>query len=175
MPETGRRGRVEAFLRALSEQDFERIRTLVHDDYVEEYPQSGERVRGVASQLRDPAQLPRRRPPPGAIDVGTAPIVGEEDAWVVGPSLAVVHVSGTGDQYTGVMRIRYPDGSTWHVVAILEFRGDRIARNTRVLRPGLRGARLAGRLGASATSRSDRGAVASDDEAAVESGPCRSS
>ena len=42
---------------------------------------------------------------------------------------------GTGDQYTGVTRIRYPDGSTWHVVAVLEFRGDRIARNTEYFAP----------------------------------------
>ena len=135
MPETGRRGRVEAFLRALSEQDFERIRTLVHDDYVEEYPQSGERMRGIANLLAIMRNYPDGGLRPGDIDVGTAQILGEEDDWVVGPSLAVVHVSGTGDQYTGVTRIRYPDGSLWHVVAILDFRGDRIARSTEYFAP----------------------------------------
>jgi hypothetical protein len=135
MPETGRRGRVEAFLRALSEQDFERIRTLVHDDYVEEYPQSGERVRGVDNLIEIMRNYPDGGLHEGDIDLAGARILGEDEAWVVGPSLAVVHVSGTGDQYTGVTRIRYPDGSLWHVVAILEFRGDRIARNTEYFAP----------------------------------------
>ena len=134
MGESGRRGRVEAFLRALSEQDFERIRALVHDDYVEEYPQSGERIRGVDNLI----EIIRNYPGgirPGDIDVAGARILGEEEAWVVGPGFTVVRVSGTGDQFTGVTRIRYPDGSTWHVVAVLEFRGDRIARNTEYFAP----------------------------------------
>ncbi len=135
MGETGRRARVEAFLRALNEQDFDRIRTLVHDDYVEEYPQSGERVRGATNLMAILRNYPGGGIHPGNIDVAGARVLGEDDAWVVGPSFSIVHVSGTGDQYTGVARIHYPDGSTWHVVAVLEFRGDRIARNTEYYAP----------------------------------------
>ncbi len=134
MAETGRRGRVEAFLRALSEQDFERIRALVHDDYVEEYPQSGERIRGPGSLV----EIIRNYPgglSPGYVDLASTTILGEDEAYVVGPSLTVVHVAGAGDQYTGVTRIHYPDGSAWYVIAVVEFRGDRIARNTEYFAP----------------------------------------
>jgi hypothetical protein len=135
MGETGRRGRVEAFLQALSEQDFERIRSLVHEDYYEEYPQSGERVRGPSNLISIMRSYPGGGLEPGFVEAASARILGQEEEWVVGPSLAVVHVSGTGDQYTGVTRIHYPDGSTWYVVAVLEFRGDRIARNTEYFAP----------------------------------------
>jgi hypothetical protein len=132
---SGRRGRVEAYLRALSEQDVDRIRSLVHQDYVEEYPQSGERIRGVDNLVDIVRSYPGGGLKPGAIDATKARILGEDESWVVGPSLAVVHVTGTGDQFTGVTTITYPDGSTWHVVVIVEFRGDRIWRSTSYFAP----------------------------------------
>jgi limonene-1,2-epoxide hydrolase len=135
MAGTGRRGRVEAFLRALAEQDFERIRSLVHDDYVEEYPQSGERIRGAANLIEILRNYPGGGLQPGDIDLAGARIIGEDEQWVAGPGFGVVHVAGTGDEFTGTTRIRYPDGTTWLVVAVLEFRGDRIARNTEYFAP----------------------------------------
>jgi hypothetical protein len=135
MTETGRRGRVEAFLRALHEQDFERLASLIHEDYVEEYPQSGERVRGQANMLEIIRNYPGGGIKPGDVDISGAKIVGEDEQWVVGPSLSIVHVSGSGDEYTGVMRIHYPDGTLWYVVVVLEFRGERIARSTEFFAP----------------------------------------
>jgi hypothetical protein len=37
---------LESFFEALERRDIDALADLVHDDYVEEYPQSGERIRG---------------------------------------------------------------------------------------------------------------------------------
>ena len=130
MPELGRRGRVEAMLRAINEADLEKLRTLVTDDYVEEYPQSGERVRGYENLVAISTNYPGGGFTRGRVDVARARIVGDDEEYVVGPSLAVVHVSGSGDTFLGVARFRYPDDSTWYAVAFFDFRGDRIAHGT---------------------------------------------
>ena len=130
MAEMGRRGHVEAMLRAINEADYDRLRALVTNDFTEDYPQSGERVRGVENLIAIAANYPGGGFPRGRVDVAGARIVGEDEQYLVGPSLAVVHVSGSGDTYTGVARFRYEDDSTWYAVSIVDFRGDRIAHNT---------------------------------------------
>jgi hypothetical protein len=37
---------LERYIEAIERQDFDAMTELVHEDYVEEYPQSGERIRG---------------------------------------------------------------------------------------------------------------------------------
>ena len=46
MSEQQNRDTLERFLEAFSRQDLDAIAELMHDDVVEEYPQSGERIRG---------------------------------------------------------------------------------------------------------------------------------
>jgi hypothetical protein len=40
------RDTLERYIEAIERQNFEAMTELVHEDYVEEYPQSGERIRG---------------------------------------------------------------------------------------------------------------------------------
>ena len=51
MTEPSGRSVVERFARALQNKDFDEIEALVTDDFTDEMPQSGERVRGKANQL----------------------------------------------------------------------------------------------------------------------------
>jgi hypothetical protein len=46
MSEEENRNTLERYVQALARQDLDAIEVLLHDDYVEEYPQSGERIRG---------------------------------------------------------------------------------------------------------------------------------
>lgn len=46
------------------------------------------------------------------------------------PGFSVVKVTGGGDTYTGVGRMRYPDGKVWHIIMLVRVRGGRIVRNT---------------------------------------------
>src|ERR1019366_5470895 len=51
MAEPSGRAIVERYARALQDKDFDALALLLADDYVDELPQSGERVRGRANAL----------------------------------------------------------------------------------------------------------------------------
>ena len=46
MSEEENRDTLKRYVQALARQDLDAIEDLLHDDYLEEYPQSGERIRG---------------------------------------------------------------------------------------------------------------------------------
>jgi hypothetical protein len=89
---------------AASNQDI--THEIYHDDAVLEFPQSGERFEGVAN-FRE-----WRRIYPTRLAFETRRVRGEGDLWVVENS------------------IRYGDGAWQPTVNILEFRGDKVARET---------------------------------------------
>ena len=51
MTDPGGRAIVERYARALQDKDHDALALLITDDFVDEMPQSGERVRGKANQL----------------------------------------------------------------------------------------------------------------------------
>ena len=100
---------------ALNRGDWDALAALTHPDYVEEYPQSGERIRGRAN-LR--AILEHY---PGGLtesEVGETNVYGAQERWMLAPNFAVVKVTGTGDVHTAVIRARYPDGSYWYIITL---------------------------------------------------------
>ena len=62
MSEQENRDTIERYFQAFEQRDLDAIADLMHDDYVEEFPQSGERIRGkqdARSVLEDfPGGLP---------------------------------------------------------------------------------------------------------------------
>lgn len=107
----------EEYLRARNRVDVTALVALLHPDYVETYPQSGEEVHGAANIRAIMGNYPG-----GYEDRGTDRIVGIEDRWVVSASYTLIRIEGAGDTFTGVQRTRYPDGSDWHVITIGEVR-----------------------------------------------------
>jgi ketosteroid isomerase-like protein len=85
--------------------DFETEHSIYHEDAVLEYPQSGERIRGRSNiQITRTLQPSKKR-----FDVRR--IVGSGDLWVT--------------EYV----LTY-DGKPSHTVSIMEFDGDKVARET---------------------------------------------
>jgi ketosteroid isomerase-like protein len=80
---------------------------LVDESFIQDWPQSGERVRGRQSCLNIVRNYPGGPP---RIELGR--VTGEGDHWVV---------EGRGS---------YPDGTDYHVVAGLEFRDGKVVRET---------------------------------------------
>jgi ketosteroid isomerase-like protein len=130
-----RREILEGAFDAIDRNDIERMREFLTDDYVEEYPQSGERVVGLEN-LRSIVENY-----PGGLEagrmVGQPDIVGEDERYVMGPSMSVIHLAGSGDVWSGTAIARYPDGSRWYMAVFVEFRGDRIAKMTDYFAPEL--------------------------------------
>jgi hypothetical protein len=99
-----RRALIEHQIALAGEQDAVGSHALYHDDAVLEFPQSGERFEGV-----DNFRAWRERYP-AAVE------------------FRIRRITGSGDVWVRELSVRY-DGSPWMLgVAVLEFRGDRIAR-----------------------------------------------
>ncbi len=127
MAEPSGRAIVERYSRALQDKDFDALAALVTDDFVDEMPQSGERVRGRANQLALVRSYPGGV---GTIDPRSARLVGSEDRWVLTPSFAPLRIEGSGDVYTYVGTATYANGETWQMIQIVELRDGRVARTT---------------------------------------------
>jgi hypothetical protein len=117
---------VERYAQALTTKDMELARSVLADDIVEEYPQSGERFHGLENWI----QLQLAYPEFDRLATRMDRVEGADDRWVAGPNWSVLRIEGTGDRFWGAGRVRYPDGSEWHMVVLLELRGARIARMT---------------------------------------------
>lgn len=126
MGERSHREMVDRFMQAVP-HDIEALREVCHEDFVQVFPQSGERFEGLQNFYDSHQHYPGGSPGVGK-DIRR--VVGSEDKYVMTPSFTLLRMTGTGDVYTVENLGSYPDGSEWHVVTIVEFRGDKISRST---------------------------------------------
>ena len=99
-----RRAALEQAMERLLAGDSAGAHAIYHDDAVLEFPQSGERFEGIANFREWREEYPA--------DV----------------TFHVRRISGAGDVWVREMSISY-DGGPWMLgVAVVEFRGDRVAR-----------------------------------------------
>jgi hypothetical protein len=105
MDEAERRAQIQRFWEHIG-SDLELSHEIYHDDAILEFPQSGERFEGVANFKEWRSQYP------------------------AGVSLEMRNLRGEGDLWVVEGAISY-DGDPWKpTVDILEFRGDRVGRET---------------------------------------------
>jgi hypothetical protein len=112
------------YTNAISERDYATLESLVHADFVMEYPQSGERFKGFAAfktQLESyPGGLPAAE-----VDDPTTKVVGDDERWAISPGYTVLPLAGP-ERFTSIARVPYPDGSRWWVVSILTVKDDKM-------------------------------------------------
>ena len=80
------------------------------DETIEEYPQSGERIRGKTNLRAIIDNYPGRRE--NDFRIGTA------------------EITGNGDDFVARGSITYPNGETWHAVMLITVRDGKIAKIT---------------------------------------------
>jgi ketosteroid isomerase-like protein len=124
MADLNTRDVVERYRRAMEAGDIDGILATLHEEYTEDYPQSGERIHGGANLRAMMQHYPGGEPRAEKVEQ----VIGSEDSWVVSPSFIPMRVEGSGDQYTGIAHIRYPDGSEWHVIQLMQLKDGRIFR-----------------------------------------------
>jgi hypothetical protein len=107
---------------ALNTRDVETLRELIHPDVVGTSPQSGERSQGFDAFLREGDSYPGGQP---EVDLPGSKVI-VDDRWVITPSFTVVPLASP-NTYTAVMKVRYPDGTDWHVVLLVELRDEKVA------------------------------------------------
>jgi ketosteroid isomerase-like protein len=126
MVERTNRETVEAYASAMEQNDIDAIVAMLHPDYVEDYPQSGERVRGGDNLRSIMSNYPGGEPRTGKVER----LVGASDQWIVTPMYTSLRVDGAGDEYTAAARVVYPDGSDWFIVQLIQLRDGSIYRTT---------------------------------------------
>ena len=108
------RAAVEQFVRAMAANDMEAQERFLADDIVEDYPQSGERIRGKDNRRGIIENYP-----------GGTPKESETPAPGVTPA-----ITGSGDQFTVTGPITYPNGETWQYIGLFQLRDGKIAKIT---------------------------------------------
>lgn len=127
MAEPSGRTVVEGYARAVQNKDLDALAALVTDDYVDEMPQSGERVRGRANLLAYTSSYPGGV---GTVDPTSTRLVGSADRWVLTPMFAPLRIEGSGDVYTYIGTVTYANGETWQMIQIVELRQGKVAKTT---------------------------------------------
>ena len=128
MAELTNREVVEQFVQAMNAGDLDRAEQLLDENVVEDYPQSGERIRGRANRRAVVENYPGRSETP--VQPGKVRAVVGDDNWVMTPTMSLVRLNGSGEHFTSTGLINYPNGENWHIVQLVELRGGRIAKLT---------------------------------------------
>jgi ketosteroid isomerase-like protein len=119
---------VERFVEAMKVEDLDRAEQCLAEDVVEDYPQSGERIRGRANRRAVVENYPGRAESvfhPGAVRT----VVGD-DHWVMTPTMSLLRLNGSGERFTATGEIVYPNRERWHIIQLIELRGGKIAKLT---------------------------------------------
>jgi len=66
----------------------------------------------------------------GRLSTSVASIRGRDDEFVTTPSWNILHLIGSGDEFTLSGTINYPNGETWHSVVLITVRDGKIWRET---------------------------------------------
>ena len=107
----------EAWVAMLTASDYDRLPELLHPDCVHEYPQSGERLRGLANIRavfeRYPGGLGRQDP-------DSLKVAGDNERWTMAPNFTLVRTSGAAGSDASAIKAQYADGSQWYVISMFE-------------------------------------------------------
>lgn len=103
IPDDPKRAAIERAMASLTAGDSDGAHAIYHDDAVLEFPQSGERFEGLANFKEWREQYPS--------DV----------------QFDVRRITGSGDVWVRELTVSYDGGSPMLGIAVMEFRGDRVA------------------------------------------------
>ena len=133
MPERRGRDFAQAYVETLAAGDLDRLREFLRPDCVHEYPQSGERFVGIDNILAVFENYPGGLDPD--VDMASLRVAHKDGSWAMAPNFTLVEVSGGGDTFTSAVKARYPDGTDWYVISMVELVDGLMAKATMFFAP----------------------------------------
>ena len=133
----------------ITSREWDRFAELVQPDAVLEYPQSGERFRGIANLRATFAEYPDL----GAGSTHVDEVIGTPTAYALTLSYTLIAIDGSGDTGAAVSRVDIPGRHALVCAPALRAPGRPAEQDPRVLRPPLRSSRLASPVPRSAVDR----------------------
>lgn len=111
----------------------DRLNEVYAEDAIVEWPQSRERVRGIANLRSILANYPGGVLQPAS---ETARFLeADEERFKMSPMFKIIETDGYEDSAVGVVKSRYPDGSVWFVISIVQVRGGRVVHAVQYFAP----------------------------------------
>lgn len=105
---------------------YDDLEEVLHPDFVQEIPQSGERIVGIENFRQVLKHLPGGG---SGLTIATDPhIAGDEEHYVMTPTFSVVKVEGIGDEITSYVKAKYPDGSDWYIVTFSSYKDGKLLK-----------------------------------------------
>lgn len=126
---------IEAVVKAMNTNDFSVYDRLFTEDFVDEYPQSGELIRGPANARWILEHYPGAENLPRAIDLESMRSLASDATRVVPPTFSIVQIEGGGTTGSVAIKGVYPDASVWWIIVLYTLRGDRICRSSTFFAP----------------------------------------
>jgi ketosteroid isomerase-like protein len=102
--------------------EWDRLGDYLTEDALWEFPQSGERFRGLRNVRAQFENYPGLEPGTTMLEE----VIGGM-TYALTPTYTLVAVDGSGDRGTAITRVRYPDASQWWAVNLYELRDGKIA------------------------------------------------
>ena len=116
---------VRRYTQSFADRDFKTAESLRDRHWEAVWPQTGERVTSSAAMLAIIEAYPG-----GPWEGVERRLIGAEDSLVVTPLGQVVRIVGNGDTWVAEWVNRYPDGTDWFVVDVLQLRDGKVFRET---------------------------------------------
>jgi len=129
------RGVVERWAEAFAAGDWESMSEILHPDYVEVYPQSGELIRGYENWKAVVSNYPEmphgevietRGGEPAKTSVISSPI-----------GLPIIQISDESRSFTSESLIEYPNGERFHAIILGELKDGKVFKVTAYWAPPL--------------------------------------
>ncbi len=130
MTEPDHQGILAGLADVIATHDWNRLGDYVGDDVIWEYPQSGERFRGLANMRAQFENYPALEPGNTELEE----VIGGT-TYALTPTYMLVAVDGSGDRGTSINRVRYPDGSRWWAVNLYRLRDGKVAHSRSFFAP----------------------------------------
>jgi len=120
----------DRYVAAVNRQDWMAVADLLHDDYIGEFPQSGERIVGPDTYRRIYSRYDADNPETTDLIciAGTRPEV--DVVRPLGSALPIITVEGGGHQFTVVGRATYSNGPSGFIIGFVELMDGKIVRET---------------------------------------------
>jgi len=124
---------LERLIEIISNGEYDSLPEVLHPDFVQEIPQSGERVVGIDNFRKVLENLPGDR---SGLELDRSPhISGDEERYVMTPTFTLVKVQGVGEELTSYVKAKYPDGSDWYVVTFSSYKDGKIVKRVDFFAP----------------------------------------
>jgi hypothetical protein len=120
---------IERYIQAEADLDWGALQSMRHQDWIEAWPQTGEKIVG-----NDNWRLVHENFP-GYPEIHVSDVVGADASFVMSPAFTLVRISGAGDAWVVQGVGHYGDGSTHHIVKLLELRDGKVHAETTYFAP----------------------------------------